>query len=424
MAGDGTIIQKSRGVWEIQLSAGRDPLTGKYRRVTRTVRGTKADARRVRDELRREIEDGLRVDSGNITFQQWTDEYLTIRRAKGRASAAVLAQYETRLSFMSSLLGDVRLAELDPRSVEALMTRIREARAAEGIPCSDSTLRHYHALLKRCLKAAVDFDVLRKNPCDRVEPPKKNAPTRRSLSAEEASKLLRRINEDERSLIDELLEKERRQSERGNSRDRSSLLGLRDISLVLMTRLALASGLRLGEGLALTWGDIDLERSQIHITKAMDNDNQLKPPKSQAGIRDVYIDPDTMAHLAAWKPIQGALLDSLGLVVGDESPTFCDSEGGFTRKSSFRHWWNDWRVGAGFPDLRFHELRHTQATQLLGLGLDLKTVQHRLGHATAALTLDTYAHAVPGNDERAALMIGNLFSQGSQGEVALPPKTA
>ncbi len=424
MASDGSIIAKGRNCWEVQLSCGRDPLTGKYRRITRTCHGTKADARRVRDELKRELENGLRADSVNLTFAEWCGEWLNIRRSKGGVSESVLRQYETRLKFMSSLLGDVRLNRIDARMVEQLLVAVREKRESQGSRCSDSTLRHYFTLLKRCLKTACDYDMLAKNPCDRITAPKKNPATRKSLTVDEASRLLRAIDESENRLIANLLEKEHRQNERGNSRERSYLLGLRDVSLVLMTRLGLASGMRLGECLALTWGNVDFNRSCVHVVQAMDNLDHLKPPKSLAGIRNIYIDPSTMQHLATWYSLQGSLLDSIDLTIGDASPVFCSAEGGYIPKASFRHWWDSWRKEAEFPELKFHELRHTQASQLLAAGLDVKSVQSRLGHSSATLTLDCYAHAMESNDEKAAALIGSLFSGNSKAVPVLSVKNA
>ncbi|WP_417118871.1 tyrosine-type recombinase/integrase [Olsenella phocaeensis] len=66
--------------------------------------------------------------------------------------------------------------------------------------------------------------------------------------------------------------------------------------------------------------------------------------------------------------------------------------------------------------MKFHELRHTQATQLLSNGVDVKTVQTRLGHASPSITLGWYAHAIPQNDQAAAQMLGNLFSAPSIGD--------
>ncbi|MEF9877688.1 MAG: tyrosine-type recombinase/integrase, partial [Gordonibacter sp.] len=74
-------------------------------------------------------------------------------------------------------------------------------------------------------------------------------------------------------------------------------------------------------------------------------------------------------------------------------------------------WWRQFRTRFGFDNLKFHELRHTQATQLLANGVDVKAVQTRLGHSNASLTLNWYAHAIPENDEKAAQLVGELFAR-------------
>ena len=65
----------------------------------------------------------------------------------------------------------------------------------------------------------------------------------------------------------------------------------------------------------------------------------------------------------------------------------------------------------GFPDLNMHELRHTQATMLLGNKVDIKTVQTRLGHSRASTMLDQYAHAIPANDKAAADLMGAIMNK-------------
>lgn len=72
----------------------------------------------------------------------------------------------------------------------------------------------------------------------------------------------------------------------------------------------------------------------------------------------------------------------------------------------------------------FHELRHTQATQLLANGVDVKTVQNRLGHADASLTLNQYSHAIPDNDEKAAQLVGALFAKKPEETPIICMKTA
>lgn len=88
----------------------------------------------------------------------------------------------------------------------------------------------------------------------------------------------------------------------------------------------------------------------------------------------------------------------------------CSDTGGWYRIDNFEHWWGVWRKEHGFEGLKFHELRHTQATQLLANGVDVKTVQTRLGHANASITLGWYAHAIPEKDHEAADLLGNLLA--------------
>lgn len=80
--------------------------------------------------------------------------------------------------------------------------------------------------------------------------------------------------------------------------------------------------------------------------------------------------------------------------------------------SNFERFWRKFKQDKGFVGLRFHELRHTQATQLLANGVDVKTVQTRMGHAIASITLNQYAHAVPENDLRAADLLGPIIGTG------------
>jgi integrase len=66
-----------------------------------------------------------------------------------------------------------------------------------------------------------------------------------------------------------------------------------------------------------------------------------------------------------------------------------------------------------YTGLNFHELRHTQATLLIGNGADIKTVQHRLGHSSASLTMNIYAHAIEENDRAAADAISGILKKTS-----------
>lgn len=407
--GSGTIIEKKRGVFEVQLSCGKDSVTGRYRRISRTVRGTRRDAAHKLDELRQQLEGGLSIDSQKITLHQWVKEFMASRRESGRVGASTLKNDQNMLDLICSILGDIPLSKIDARTVKNLFPAIRERREAQGYRCSNSTLNHYYTLFKSCLKEAVNLDLMLRNPCDKVQAPRRDTVARHALDAEDASRLLHCINAYERAALESLIDKESRQLP-ANVQDRDFLRGIRDVSYILLVRLALATGARQGELIAATWRELDFASSRFTIMQAMSNSNEVKEPKTQSGVRSIYVDQNTMLHLAAWKQLQKELLSTIDIEQTDNTPCFCSSVGAYLDKSGLQKWWGRWRKTNGFETLKLHELRHTMATQLLAHGVDVKTVQARLGHANASLTLNTYSHALPACDEAAANLIASLYS--------------
>lgn len=217
--------------------------------------------------------------------------------------------------------------------------------------------------------------------------------------------------------MEEFNQKEERHDKRGNSTNRSYIIGLVNISSIMAVRIAIATGMRRGEVLGLMWKDIHFgDVCELHVRRAYTPALKLKEPKTKSGFRTIAIDSVTAERLKAWKILQAECLDTLGeaLAQTEDTPVCCSNIGGLYDPEYFYGWWNSFRKQAGFPKLRFHELRHTQATQLLANGVDVKMVQTRLGHANASITLNWYAHAVPENDRKAAQLIGDLFSSNSQ----------
>ncbi|MBQ9001474.1 MAG: tyrosine-type recombinase/integrase, partial [Eggerthellaceae bacterium] len=106
------------------------------------------------------------------------------------------------------------------------------------------------------------------------------------------------------------------------------------------------------------------------------------------------------------------------------TPVCCNEREEWVNLANFERWWRTFRTQAGFPELRFHELRHSQATLLLANGTDLKTVQDRMGYANGAITLNWYAHSVPENDAKAAQRVGDLYGSESEHEAAKKRKPA
>ena len=129
-----------------------------------------------------------------------------------------------------------------------------------------------------------------------------------------------------------------------------------------------------------------------------------------------------------------SLLTSVAdLTQTEQTPMCIGDRGGWLHPATISRWWEvyeqhgytkgradgtyrrtGFRDEIGFPGLCMHELRHTQATLLLGNGVDLKTVQTRMGHARSSHTLDLYAHAIPANDAAAASIMGEITGAPAQ----------
>lgn len=415
--GDGSIQQLRRSKWRVSVSFGKDPVTGKYRRTTQVVYGSKADAKKVRDGIIRDHENGLRIDAAKVTFGEFAKQWQQAKEASGAVCKQRSDMERRNVREMCALVGELPIGEITPTVLEDLYARIRADREARrGKPISNRTMREVHATMRQIMKKAVNYDLILRNPCDRVETLKAEDAERRSLSVSEGRSLVSALDSAEAAAYDRLRAKEARQREWKADEGRGKILGVRDISCVLAVRLALATGMRRGEVFGTAWGAVDLEAGELHVSQSLTVYGELKAPKTRAGVRTIALDVKTVRRLARWKEEQRGYLSMIGLDQTDETPVFCSNVGGWFDLHNFERWWREFRRENGFEGLKFHELRHTQATQLLAQGVDVKTVQTRMGHSNASLTLNWYAHAVPQNDRDAADMLGELFAADGEEE--------
>ncbi|MBU6430151.1 MAG: site-specific integrase, partial [Cyanobacteria bacterium REEB65] len=176
--------------------------------------------------------------------------------------------------------------------------------------------------------------------------------------------------------------------------------------------VALTTGMRLGELLGLHWADVDLKAGEIYVRQQMielDGKFELGPPKSDAGERPIPIPPATVAALRRHR--EAMLAEGLR-----RCPLVFPSEAGTPIKKGNLYRRNFERITkrAGLLKMKFHGLRHSFATMLLGNGQDVKTVQELLGHSDPAVTLGIYTHVLPNAKRAAADRVGGLL-QASQG---------
>lgn len=168
--------------------------------------------------------------------------------------------------------------------------------------------------------------------------------------------------------------------------------------------LAAFTGMRLGEVLALSWENINFSTSEIFVKKSLTKHRVLKEPKNTRSIRKILLDKMTCGQLMEWRKEQDAFQKKFhGNFINKNNLVFTNMFGGAI---SFRNqkdsYWDKLLIAAELPKgFTFHCLRHTHATLLLKSGIDVRTVSERLGHASAVMTLNVYAHALKTMQEAA-----------------------
>jgi integrase len=177
--------------------------------------------------------------------------------------------------------------------------------------------------------------------------------------------------------------------------------------------VAARTGMRRGELCGLKWGDVDLARSRIVVSRAVavvPDGTTEKYTKTHAS-RRIALDIANVAMLERhreraedWATSEGARLGSTSFVfsrtIDGQRPLHPDNV-----TAAFRGVCERQRV----TGVRLHDLRHAHATQLLAAGVPVRTVSGRLGHANAMTALNVCAHALEESDERAAQVIGEIL---------------
>lgn len=367
----GHIRKRGKASWAIVLDLGRDA-SGKRKQKWHSVKGSRRDAETELTRLLNEVRTGEYVEPSKMPVSDYLDRWLR-DYAKPRVSPKTYERYSQIVEReLKPELGNQMLAKLKPLHIQAFYAKaLSEGRKDGRGGLSAQTVLHYHRLLHKALDQAVKWQLLARNPAMAVEPPRPQRTQMRALDENETAKLLGLIA---------------------------------DGRLHMPVLLAITGGLRRGEILALRWKDIDLQTGRAVIARSLEQTSEgvrVKSPKTERGRRTVIFPAYTLDQLRTHKKEHakrrlalGPAYEDNGLICAREDGTFWPPDtlstafAALVRRSKMEHF-------------RFHDLRHTHATQLLKQGVHPKIVSERLGHSNIGITLDTYSHVLPGMQEEA-----------------------
>jgi integrase len=356
---EGSITRRSDGLWEARITL-EDGKRKSYYAKTR-----QAAARKLAAALS-DQEAGLPVLGSKQTVAQYLLSWLEAAKPTLREKTWRWYESFVRVHIVPAI-GSIPVTKLTAQQVQLLYARKLE----EGL--SSTSVHHLHAVLHRAFDAALRLGVVQRNVLDMVEVPRMRHHEMKTLSEEQAQHLLA-VAQGER--------------------------------LEALYVLALATGMRQGELLALRWHDVDLDgatlqvRASVHYTKGgyIFDEPKTKYSRRRIALSRVAIEalrehrtrqlPERLALGPAWEDLDlvfpntvGKPIDGVNLLPRDFRPLL---------------------ERAGLPRMRFHDLRHTAATLLLGRGINPKVVSEMLGHSHVSVTLGIYSHVLPHMQQQAA----------------------
>lgn len=274
-------------------------------------------------------------------------------------------------------LGHIKLQKLTVEHIQAFL-------AQKQGQLKPSMIGYVRSVLSSALKNAMKWGLVARNVANLADVPQAERYEGQVLTVEQARKLL--------------------EAARGSRLD----------ALLLV---AVTTGMRQGELVALRWSDLDLEKGILQVRHNLTWVRGMGyvegEPKTKKGRRKIVLSSVVIEALKAHRVRQEEARIKMGDRWQDRGLVFCNVYGGYWHGNRVWLFFKKLLKGAGLPDVRFHDLRHGAATVLLAAGVDLKVVSELLGHSSVAITADIYAHVLPEQQQAVVRKMDDLYGPSS-----------
>jgi integrase len=367
----GHIRARGKQSWELKFEAGKRDAAGKRQIHRETFRGSRKDAERRLTQLLAQYDNGSYVAPNQLNLAEYLRGWLAGSDHLAKKTAERYSQLVE--SQIIPDLGRTLLQQLRPAQIAAWHQKMRGGGGKNGRPLSAQTVRNAHRVLHCALSHAVALEIVARNVCSVVRAPKVEAKEIPILGPDDLTHVLQRLE------------------------------GHR---LHPIISLAISTGLRRGEMLALQWRDIDLEHATLRVERSLGEtatELYVKSTKTAHGRRTIGLDDDIVAILRQHRRHQNEERLALGLGAARErNLVFADVRGGpLSPDTLSRDFWR-LRKALCLPDVSLRGMRHTHASVCLAARVDSVTTSRRLGHSRPSTTMDLYGHLF-GNPDSAAV---------------------
>jgi integrase len=371
----GGLRQKDPGTWEVRLEAGRDPVTGRRRQISRTIHGTKREAQQVLNRLlaNADIDQGGRT---NATFETLSNQWLDL--VKNDLSPTTIHRYRNLLkNRILPALGNGQVHSIRTNDLDRLYLGL-----VNEVGLAPATVRQAHAIIRRAFRQAVLWGWIAVNPAINATPPRVSKSDPSPPDVGQVASLLEKAAES-------------------------------DPELSRFLHVAASTGARRGEVCALRWSNFDPKLRTLTIEHSIvDLPGGLVEKDTKTHVsRRMAIDPGTATVFEEQRRCALERAREAGSCISLESFIFSSEPDGLTPwvPGSVTKRFQRLRDSLGYDRMRLHDLRHFTATRLIAAGVPVRTVSGRLGHSNPSTTLSVYAHFVEASDQAAASVMEELL---------------
>lgn len=383
----GWVEKRGKNKWRLNVPGGVDQ-NGKrviHRKVVEAT--SKREAEKLLDVFSAEVQKGRYIEPSKYTFKVFVEKWIRDYGETNLEPKTLFRYKEILYSRVIPAMGHLRLDQIKPFHLIEFYKNLQEdGIRKDGKPggLNPKTILQHHRVISSILSDAVQWGIINENPASRVKPPKVKKKEIACYDKEQTAALLAALDEE-------------------------------PLKYKIMVMMAVATGLRRGELMGLEWRDVDFKNNSIEIRQT----SQYVPgkgvfpkePKTEESKRLIAVPTAVMRLLKEYKKQQAQERLLAGDLWEGSTRLFTTWDGKPMHPDTISKWFPKFLERCNLPHIRFHDLRHLNATLLIAEGVPLKNVSKRLGHSNISTTADIYAHALRSVDQEAAEKLNKLFKK-------------